>query len=130
MTRLNSVSSPVSVIRGETQPALGWKAGQNVQFETRWATADPERIPRYATRWATADRERVRRYVADLVALELDVIVAPGNAIATLQRATRSVPIVFTQVSDPVGAGLVKTLTHPGGNITGEWCGLNYSNSI
>src|ERR1700726_4824492 len=80
MTRLNSVSSPVSVIRGETQPALGWKAGQNVQFETRWATADPERIPRYATRWATADRERVRRYVADLVALELDVIVAPGNA--------------------------------------------------
>ena len=101
-----------------------------MQFETRWATADPERIPRYATRWATADRERVRRYVADLVALELDVIVAPGNAIATLQRATRSVPIVFTQVSDPVGAGLVKTLTHPGGNITGEWCGLNYSNSI
>src|ERR1700738_4101241 len=115
MTRLNSVSSPVSVIRGETQAALGWKAGQNVQFETRWATADPERI---------------RRYVADLVALELDVIVAPGNAIATLQRATRSVPIVFTQVSDPVGAGLVKKLTHPGGNITGEWCGLNYSNSI
>jgi putative tryptophan/tyrosine transport system substrate-binding protein len=106
-----------ALVRGLQE--LGWKEGQNVQLETRWATADHERIPRYATRWATADRERVRRYVADLVALDLDVIVAPGNAIAALQRATRSVPIVFTQVSDPVGAGLVKTLTHPGGNITG-----------
>jgi hypothetical protein len=54
-----------ALVRGLEE--MGWKEGQNVQLETRWVTADPERI---------------RRYVADLIALDLDVIVAPGNAVA------------------------------------------------
>jgi putative ABC transport system substrate-binding protein len=84
---------------------LGWLDGRNVRIDTRWGVADADRI---------------RKYAAELVALGPDVILAPGSAsLAPLLQATRAVPIVFTTVADPVGAGYVDSLARPGGNATG-----------
>jgi putative ABC transport system substrate-binding protein len=83
---------------------LGWSDGRNVRLDTRWASA--------------AD---IRRHAAELVALAPDVLVAAtGTATtASLLEATRTVPIVFVTVIDPVGAGFVASLARPGGNATG-----------
>ncbi len=84
---------------------LGWTDGRKVRIDTRWAAGDPERI---------------RRYAAELVALTPDVILATGSAtVQPLLQATRTVPIVFVNVTDPVGAGVVASLARPGGNATG-----------
>ena len=84
---------------------LGWTEGGNVRTDTRWA-AD--------------DADLYRRYSEELVALAPHVILASGRpSVAALQRVTRSVPIVFANVVDPVGAGFVASLARPGGNITG-----------
>jgi putative ABC transport system substrate-binding protein len=84
---------------------LGWIDGRNVGIDTRWGAGDAERY---------------RQYAAELIALAPDVIVAVTSVVvAALQRQTRSVPIVFVGVVDPVGAGLVKSLARPGGNTTG-----------
>jgi putative ABC transport system substrate-binding protein len=84
---------------------LGWTEGRNLRIEYRWTAGDPE---------------RARVYAAELVALKPDVIfAAPTSIAAAVQRETRSVPVVFAQVADPVGAGLVASLARPGGNITG-----------
>ena len=84
---------------------FGWAIGRNVRIEYRWG-AD--------------DADRTRRYAAELVALTPDVILTSGaTALAPLLQATRSIPIVFAQVPDPVGAGFVNSLARPGGNTTG-----------
>jgi putative ABC transport system substrate-binding protein len=84
---------------------LGWSVGQNVQIDYRWASVDAEEL---------------RKYAAELVALKPDVILAhSSSAVAQLLQATRAVPIVFTNVADPVGAGYVDGLARPGGNATG-----------
>jgi len=84
---------------------LGWIDGRNVRIDVRWSASDPE---------------RTRRYAAELVALMPDVIlVSTTSGVAALQQATRTLPIVFVQVADPVGAGFVASLAKPGGNITG-----------
>jgi putative ABC transport system substrate-binding protein len=84
---------------------LGWTIGHNVRIEYRWGAND-------------ADLNR--RYAPDLVALAPDVILAAGTvSVAALQRVTRTLPIVFVTVTDPVGAGFVDGLAHPGGNTTG-----------
>jgi putative ABC transport system substrate-binding protein len=84
---------------------LGWTDGRNVRIETRWGAGD-------------ADRHR--QYAAELVALAPDVIVAATSvSVAALQQITRTIPIVFVQVIDPVGTGLVIGLARPGGNTTG-----------
>jgi putative ABC transport system substrate-binding protein len=84
---------------------LGWSVGQNVQIDYRWASVDAEEL---------------RKYAAELVALKPDVILAhSSSAVAQLLQATRTVPIVFTNVADPVGAGYVDGLARPGGNATG-----------
>jgi putative tryptophan/tyrosine transport system substrate-binding protein len=84
---------------------LGWTEGANVQIEARWAGDDAD---------------RTRRYAAELVALEPDVILAsPSPSVAELQRITRTTPIVFANLIDPVGAGFVASLARPGGNTTG-----------
>ena len=81
---------------------LGWTEGRNLQIEYRWDTGD---LPKAAT---------------ELVTLSPDVILASSTpAVAALQGATRTVPIVFTQVADPVSAGFVAGLAKPGGNTTG-----------
>ncbi len=80
---------------------LGWTVGQNLRIENRWAAADAERI---------------RRYAAELVALTPDVVLATGAAgVAPLLQVTRTVPVVFVLVPDPVGAGFVDSLARPGG---------------
>jgi putative tryptophan/tyrosine transport system substrate-binding protein len=72
------------------------------------------------TRWGAGDTDRIRKYAAELVALAPDVVLASGGAVAgLLLQATRTVPIVFTLTPDPVGAGFVQSLAHPGGNATG-----------
>jgi putative tryptophan/tyrosine transport system substrate-binding protein len=85
---------------------LGWIPEVNVQIDTRWA--------------GVGDAEHYRRYAAELVALAPDVILASSGAVVgPLRRITRTVPIVFTETSDPVGAGFIESLARPGGNITG-----------
>src|SRR4051794_29973265 len=83
---------------------LGWAEGRNVQIDTRWANAD-----------------NIRGHAAELVALAPDVILAATGTltVAPLLQATRTVPIVFVLVVDPVGAGFVASLAKPGGNATG-----------
>jgi putative ABC transport system substrate-binding protein len=82
-----------------------WIIGRNVQIDTRWATADAD---------------AVRRHAAELAALAPDVILASGaSTVGPLLQATRTVPIVFAAVADPVGAGFVNSLARPGGNTTG-----------
>ncbi len=84
---------------------LGWIDGRNLRMEIRWAGGDVD---------------RARTFAKELVALQPDVIVAQGTpATAALQRETRTIPIVFVVVTDPVGDGFVAGLPHPGGNITG-----------
>jgi hypothetical protein len=84
---------------------LGWTIGRNVRIEYRWGAGDVDRYPKLA---------------AELVAFEPDVILTVGgNTAKALQQATRSVPIVFVTVIDPVGRGLVASLARPGGNATG-----------
>jgi len=84
---------------------LGWTDGRNVRVDYRWAAADANRS---------------RTYAAELVALAPDVILAAGSqSTAALLQTTRTVPIVFVNVVDPVGAGYVARLARPGGNATG-----------
>jgi len=84
---------------------LGWTEGHNVRIDYRWGAGDAEHF---------------RRYAAELVALAPDVILASNiPVVLALQQATRTVPIVFAAVTDPVGAGLVASLARPGGNTTG-----------
>jgi putative tryptophan/tyrosine transport system substrate-binding protein len=86
---------------------LGWMAGQNVQVEYRWGGGGE-------------GLERMRAQAAELVRLKPDVLLAGATlALVALQEATRDIPIVFAQVTDPVGAGFVASLARPGGNITG-----------
>jgi putative ABC transport system substrate-binding protein len=85
---------------------LGWTDGRNVRMDIRWG--------------ATGDIDGIRKYAAELVALSPDVILATTTpSIAALQQATRTVPIVFAMVVDPVGAGFVESLARPGGSTTG-----------
>ena len=84
---------------------LGWINGQNVQIDIHTGAGDADRI---------------RRYAEELVGLAPDVILATGAAaVAPLLKATRTVPVVFVNVVDPVGAGFVDSLARPGGNVTG-----------
>jgi putative ABC transport system substrate-binding protein len=84
---------------------FGWVIGRNVRIDYRWGAGNAD---------------RTRNYAAELVALVPDVILTSGvTALAPLVQVTRDVPIVFAQVPDPVGAGLVKSLARPGGNATG-----------
>ena len=104
---------PESDLEGQSRVAafqtslqeLGWIVGRNLQIDYRWSAG-------------AADENR--KYAAEIVALAPDAILAAGGqVVAPLLQATRSIPIVFTQTADPVGAGFVDSLAHPGGNATG-----------
>jgi putative ABC transport system substrate-binding protein len=83
---------------------LGWTDGHNVRIDYRFAAANAENY---------------RKYAAELVALAPDVILAPGASLVPMLQATRTIPIVFAFITDPVGSGLVESLSRPGGNATG-----------
>jgi ABC-type uncharacterized transport system substrate-binding protein len=89
----------------EALAVLGWKQGNNITIEVRWARADPNRASMLAK---------------EVVALKPEVIFCATTPVAAaLQRQTSTIPIVFASVSDPVGSGIVKTLARPSANITG-----------
>ena len=82
-----------------------WTIGGNLRIDNRWARNDPELI---------------RKFAAELAALAPDVILTSGSLVVEpMIRATRNIPIVFLQVIDPVGSGLIESMAHPGGNVTG-----------
>jgi putative ABC transport system substrate-binding protein len=84
---------------------LGWEEGRNIRVDTRWATADVASIERLAK---------------ELVALQPDLILSNNTpTTAALLQQTRTIPIVFAVVSDPVGSGFVASFPRPGGNVTG-----------
>jgi putative tryptophan/tyrosine transport system substrate-binding protein len=92
---------------------LGWTDGRNVRIDTRWPAGNADRY---------------RTYAAELVELAPDVILASASAsVAALQQASRSAPIVFAAITDPVGSGFVASLPRPGGNMTGV---MNYEYSV
>jgi ABC-type uncharacterized transport system substrate-binding protein len=84
---------------------LGWTMGRNIQINYGFGSGDIERM---------------RAYAKEAAASGPDLILAQTNsALEAVRKATRSLPIIFLQVSDPVGGGFVESLAHPGGNITG-----------
>ena len=84
---------------------LGWTVGRNIQIDYRWSAGNVD---------------DTRKYASELVALAPDIIFVPGSsAVAPLLQVTRSIPVVFTMVADPVGSGFVNSLSRPGGNATG-----------
>ena len=90
---------------------LGWTDGRNLRIDYRWAEGNADQSRKYAT---------------ELAALAPDTILAAGGSVVpSLQQATSTIPIVFTQTPDPVGAGFVDSLARPGGNVTG-FMGLEY----
>jgi len=95
---------PLGSLLREALRDLGYREGQNLQFEFRSAKEDPALLPGLA---------------AELVDLKVDVIVAYPTAVAAVKQATREIPIVMLAAGDPVATGLVASLARPGGNITG-----------
>jgi putative tryptophan/tyrosine transport system substrate-binding protein len=92
---------------------LGWIEGRNVQIDYRWAGGDPD---------------KARAFAKELIGLTPDVIVPSTNQVTRIvQQATRTIPIVFAFVGDPVGSGFISSLSHPGRNLTGF---ANFENSI
>jgi putative tryptophan/tyrosine transport system substrate-binding protein len=89
----------------EALQELGWSSGRNIHIEYRWGAGDAERI---------------RDFARELVEMQLDLIVGHTTpVVAALKAQTRTIPIVFTQVSDPVGSGFIDGFAKPGANITG-----------
>jgi len=105
LTAADDDASPRVTALAQGLQQLGWTAGRNVRIDYRWGAVDADRSRRYAT---------------ELLALAPDVILASSSpAVAALQQATPTVPIVFVNIIDPVGAGFVDSLAQPGGNATG-----------
>jgi len=89
----------------EALEQMGWVQGRNLQIELRWGGGD---------------RDRIQRQAAELAELKPDLILGQATpAVAALHRTTRTIPIVFVNVSDPIGSGFVESLPRPGGNMTG-----------
>jgi len=101
----DSLSQAYSAAFAQGLQQLGWEIGSNIRIDYRWGSGDTERFRKYAT---------------ELVGLSPDVILGTAASIVrALQEASRTIPIVFVTTIDPVGSGLVASLSHPGGNATG-----------
>jgi putative ABC transport system substrate-binding protein len=95
----------IAAFRGGLQK-LGWMEGRNTRIDTRWATPD--------------DADSMQRFAKELVALQPDLILSHTTPTTTaLLQQTRTIPIIFANVSDPVGSGFVMSFPRPGGNVTG-----------
>ena len=99
-----SAWSPWTAAFAERLRELGWIEGRTVAIEYRWSEARSERVAEFST---------------ELVRQKVDVIVTYGGAVTALKQATASIPIVFAIAVDPVGSGLIESLSRPGGNATG-----------
>src|SRR5260370_2741309 len=100
----SEAQADVAAFRNELQK-LGWTEGRNIRIDTRWATADVESIQRFAK---------------DLVVLPPELVLSSSTPpTAALLQQTRTIPIIFAIVADPVGSGFVASLSRPGGNVTG-----------
>jgi putative tryptophan/tyrosine transport system substrate-binding protein len=89
----------------QTLQRLGWREGENLHLDVRWSAGD---------------RERISAYTAEVAGMAPDLILASSTVnLTALLQATRTIPIIFVQVSDPVAQGFVSNLSRPGGNITG-----------
>jgi ABC-type uncharacterized transport system substrate-binding protein len=114
---MNNSTSDADALRREAifakaLNALGWKQGENLSLDVRWSEGD---------------RSLMKQYAAEIIGVQPNVILAASTSnLAALLENTRTIPIVFVQVSDPVAQGLVSDLTHPGGNITG-FSGFEFS---
>ena len=107
-----SQQSYVTAFRGALTK-LGWAEGSNLRTEVRWGAGDADKI---------------RSFAKELIGMSVDVIVPSTNQVtAILQQETRTIPIVFAFIGDPVGSGFVQSLSRPGGNLTGF---ANFENSI
>ena len=84
---------------------LGWIEGRTVAIEYRWGEGN---------------RERFADFAADLVQRKVDVIVTGGSAVASVKQVTAAIPVVFVLATDPIGGGLIASLSRPGGNVTGS----------
>jgi putative ABC transport system substrate-binding protein len=105
LTAADSVSDDRLIVFREKIQQLGWSEGQNARIDTRWSAGDAD---------------LARKYAAELLALAPDVVLAAGSTnVRALQEAKQSVAIVFVTVTDPVGAGIVASLSRPGANVTG-----------
>jgi putative ABC transport system substrate-binding protein len=100
----NAVTARLFDVLRRSLADLGWREGVNLKIELRWAHNDAERGIAYAR---------------ELVSRKPDVIVAPATSVTPVRQATQSIPIVFLLIPDPVSQGLVSSLAHPGGNMTG-----------
>jgi hypothetical protein len=107
-------SQAIATVFAQGLEERGWSVGKNLRVDHRWALGDPDRL---------------RRSAEELATLAPDALVAGGGSAATaLQQTTRTLPIVFGNVPDPVGAGFVESLARPGGNMTG-FMSIEYSQS-
>jgi putative ABC transport system substrate-binding protein len=103
--------------KGDSQNEVGLTAFTKALQELGWTEGNNIRID---IRWAAGNVERMKNFAKELVGLQPDLLVAhTTQPTAALQRETKTIPIVFLIVSDPVGSGFVASLPRPGGNITG-----------
>ena len=115
--RMRRIGVLISLAEDDPQAQARLRAFVNALRQMGWTDGGNARIE---VRWAAASADRIRRYAAELVGLAPDVILASGGStMAPLLQATRTIPIVFAQVPDPVGSGFVESLSRPGGNTTG-----------
>ena len=99
-----SMWSPWTTAFAQRLRELGWIEGRTIAIEYRWTEGRPERVADIAAEFAQQN---------------VDIIVTNGTSVPAIRRATTVIPIVFAMADDPVGAGLVTSLSHPGGNVTG-----------
>jgi hypothetical protein len=115
--RIRRIGLLMGWTEGDRQASPGLAAFTGGLRELGWT---PDRNIRIDYRWARSDLDRMRTFAKELVELQPDIVVGhTTQAVAALQQETRTIPIVFVAVSDPVGSGFVASLARPGGNITG-----------
>jgi putative ABC transport system substrate-binding protein len=115
--RMRRIGVLMGIAPGDVQAEAGLVAFKTALQEHGWAEG---RNVRFDIRWGAANIDRMQAYAKELVGLRPDVILGQTTqAVAALQRETKSIPVVFVVVSDPVGSGFVASLPRPGGNITG-----------
>jgi len=124
-----AVASPLAARAQQTPPMIGFLGPASASAMSAWTAAFVQRLRelgwiegrtiRIEYRWGDGRADRLPEIAAEFVRLKVDVIVTTGTPVTVLKEATSNIPIVFTIANDPVGGGLVGSLSRPGGNVTG-----------